>query len=611
MSLRTKLLTVLLALLLVSSFIPLVLSKQILQEELLSSTKREATLKLGHLQWLLRQGIGQEGEKSLQEAVQRIGEQLDVRVTYIREDGTVIADSSLPLPKVRDLDNHKQRPEVQEADRKTFGFSVRYSDTVREDLLYVVRPMERVGDISSGFLRLAVPLSAVNERLDSLFNQYLLLFTLGLVACVGLSYWLASRVRGAVQRMGQVADAIGNGEYAKRLVFTPAREFLPLVQAINRMAKHIQEHIATISDQNRQFESILNGMYEGVMVLDRQGKVAMVNAQLKRILAVKAPVGRAPIELIRSPELQSACEAMIAAALNDGDLSPEHLLVETAEEHIYEVTLLPLPAERHDIAAIAVFHDITELKRLERVRRDFVANVSHELRTPLTSIKGYAETLLEEGSVDTATVRAYMQVVVKNANAMSRLLEDLLQLAKLESNGAERELGPVYLSNAAQAAWRYCQTMAEERDVVLDTAGVPEQICLRSEYDALVQVLRNLFENAIKFSPEHGSVQLEAVREGQWWRISVLDHGPGIGEREQQRIFERFYRVQHAERQVAGTGLGLAIARHIVRNHGGEIWVDSPVPGYLEGSAFRFTLQDCRAAEERTTLQASEMANKG
>ena len=611
MSLRTKLLTVLLALLLVSSFIPLVLSKQILQEELLSSTKREATLKLGHLQWLLRQGIGQEGEKSLQEAVQRIGEQLDVRVTYIREDGTVIADSSLALPQVRDLDNHKQRPEVQEADRKTFGSSVRYSDTVREDLLYVVRPMERVGNVPSGFLRLAVPLSAVNARLDSLFNQYLLLFTLGLVACVGLSYWLASRVRGAVQRMGQVADAIGNGEYAKRLVFTPAREFLPLVQAINRMAKHIQEHIATISDQNRQFESILNGMYEGVMVLDRQGKVTMVNAHLKRILAVKAPVGRAPIELIRSPELQSACEAMIAAVLNDGGLSPEHLLVETAGEHIYEVTLLPLPAERHDIAAIAVFHDITELKRLERVRRDFVANVSHELRTPLTSIKGYAETVLENGSVDTATVRAYMQVVVKNANAMSRLLEDLLQLAKLESNDAERELGPVYLSNAAQAAWRYCQTMAEERDVVLDTGGVPEQACLHSEYDALVQVLRNLLENAIKFSPEHGSVQLEAVREGQWWRISVLDHGPGIGEREQQRIFERFYRVQHAEPQVAGTGLGLAIARHIVRNHGGEIWVDSPVPGQIEGSAFRFTLKDCRVAEEKTALQASDMAHKG
>lgn len=611
MSLRTKLLTVLLALLLVSSLIPLVLTKQILQEELLSSTKREATLKLGHLQWLLRQGIGQEGEKSLQQAVERMGEQLDVRITYIREDGTVIADSSLPMSKVRALDNHIQRPEFQEAIRNTFGSSVRYSDTVRDDLLYVVRPMERVGDIPSGFLRLAVHLSAVNERLDNLFQQYLLLFAFGLVACVGLSYWLASRIRVAVQRMGQAADAIGNGEYAKRLVFTPAREFMPLVQAINRMAKRIQEHIATISEQNRQFESILNGMNEGVMVLNRQGKVAMVNAQLKRILAVRSPKGRAPIELIRSPELQSACEAMVSAALHGADLSPDYLLVEAAEAHIYEVTLLPLPVERHDTAAIAVFHDITELKRLERVRRDFVANVSHELRTPLTSIKGYAETLLEDGGADTATVRGYMQVVVKNANAMSRLLEDLLQLSKLESNGAERELGPVYLSNAVQAAWRYCQTLAEERDVILDTAGVPEQVCLWSEYDALVQVLRNLFENAIKFSPEHHSVRLEAAQEGQRWRISVLDHGPGIGTREQERIFERFYRVQHAQRQVTGTGLGLAIARHIVRNHGGEIWVESPVPGQLEGSAFRFTLPNCRKAEGTPALQPRDKANEG
>ncbi|ACV67765.1 ATP-binding protein [Desulfohalobium retbaense] len=596
MSLRTKLLSVLLGLLFLASFVPLFLSKQVLHEELLAAAKREAVLKLGHMQWLMRKGLAQEGPAGLNEQFRQIGKQLDVRITYIRQDGTVLADSSLPLRKVRQLENHKQRPEVQEAMQRRFGSSLRYSETLKTDLLYVARTMEATSEIPEGFIRMAVHLSAVDKRLDGLFQQYLILFVIGLAVCAVVSFWLASRVSRAMLRMGQTADAIGNGEYDKRIAFTPAREFLPLAQAINRMARRIQSHITTISDQNRQFESILNGMHEGVMVLDRQGKVSMVNTELKNILEVTSPVGRAPIELIRSPELQGACEAMVAATVGKQSMEPAQLQVETMQERIYDVNLLPLPAESQDISAIVVFHDITELKRLERVRRDFVANVSHELRTPLTSIKGYAETLLDMGQVETEAVHAYMQVVVKNANAMSRLLEDLLQLSKLESNAGDRELGPVLLTNAIQAAWKYCQPMAEEHHVSLNQSQIPAGVCVWSEYDPLVQVLRNLFENAIKFSPENTEVRIEAEQDGPIWQISVVDSGPGVGQREQERIFERFYRVQHGSKQVAGTGLGLAIARHIVRNHVGRIWVESPVPGQIEGSAFRFTLRECSSA---------------
>jgi two-component system phosphate regulon sensor histidine kinase PhoR len=238
-----------------------------------------------------------------------------------------------------------------------------------------------------------------------------------------------------------------------------------------------------------------------------------------------------------------------------------------------------------------VFHDISELKRLEKVRRDFVANVSHELRTPLTSIKGYAETLLAEEEGVRGDGRSFLEIILKHANHMSKMVDDLLQLARLEARHETLEPGAVDAAEALQSAWKECAALAAAQNVHLENLLLEEGVTVRADSDQLAQVFRNLLENGIKHSPPGGSVRVSCTLGSETATFQVYDEGTGIPLQAQERIFERFYRVEKNRSDHTGsTGLGLAICRHIIQNHGGRIWVESPPPEANKGSAFFFTL---------------------
>jgi len=291
--------------------------------------------------------------------------------------------------------------------------------------------------------------------------------------------------------------------------------------------------------------------------------------------------------------LDTAVNPILEMAIQITRRLVEDQQISVFQERYFHVAIIPAVFRAgQGCETIVVFHEVTELKRLEQVRKDFVANISHELRTPLTSIKGYTETLLSDPDQDPETLKSFMGVIQRNVNNMTHLLENLLHLARLESSETERSLGPVDVQTALSVAWEVCEAMAGEKDVQASSTVPGASVRVQSTHEQLVRVLVNLLENAIKYSPKGGRIAVSAADRGSEWEISVQDEGPGIPKQDQRRIFERFYRGEKDRNglKVSGTGLGLAICKHIVLKHGGRIWVESPVPGELVGSVFRFSL---------------------
>lgn len=419
----------------------------------------------------------------------------------------------------------------------------------------------------------------------------------------GAAFWLLGRsLSRSLAEVIAVARAIGDGDYRRRLHLSPGGEFSALAEAINHMARRIESHIATITDQKTQLEAILDGMREGVMVLDAAGRIRVANPALKRIVPVSGDIaGRRPIEVAPSPELQMACDRLLGDRAEDAPAAAS-LEMELGPGRFYEVSLVRLgrdPADaRRDHGAVLVFHDVSETRRLSRVRRDFAANVTHEMRTPLTSIKGYAETLLAAAPELAPEKRRFLDVILKNANHMSKMVDDILTLARLEEQpgatagtDAAGRPGPSADPAAALAdAVRECEPLAQAKRLALDNQLPADLPHVRCDGGQLTQVWRNLLENATRFAPEGSRIVMQAATDAATVICSVQDQGPGIPPEERQRVFERFYRVErHRSKTPGSTGLGLAIVKHIVERHGGRVWADR-ARGEMTGAAIFFTL---------------------
>lgn len=413
---------------------------------------------------------------------------------------------------------------------------------------------------------------------------------LALAAAGVAGYLLSRRAARSVRETIRVAEAIGRGDYAKRLLVPRGGEFESLAAAVNEMARGIEEHIRTITAQKSQLEAILNGMKEGVMVLDAEGRIKAVNNAFSQVFPGNGErLGRRPIEVVPCPKFQSACDAVLSEAGGD-EPAMMGLEVEIGRDRFYDVSVVGLGQERGGLGAVAVFHDLSEFKRLDRARKDFAANVTHELRTPLTSVKGYAETLLQDtGGLSPERVR-FLEVILKNANHMSKMIEDMLCLARIEDSPPP-EAPP--LADAGQAlalARRECESMAGQKGIEIKSRLPEEGEFVLADFGQLAQVFRNLLENAVKYSPEGSFVTVSHHKENGIVTFAVQDNGPGVPHEDRQRVFERFYRVErHRSRSAGSTGLGLAIAKHIVERHGGRIWVER-ARGGMTGAAFYFTV---------------------
>ncbi len=440
----------------------------------------------------------------------------------------------------------------------------------------------------------------------------------GALALAGGLFWaLHRRLARSLAEVIGVARAIGDGDYRRRIHLSPGGELAVLAEAVNHMARGIGANIATITAQKTQLQAILDGMREGVLVLDASGKARAANPALRRMVPVSGDIaGRLPIEVVPSPELQAACDRLLGTG-EDGAPDAATLEAECGPGRFCEVSLVRLPrgpsGTAGDPGAVLVFHDLSETRRLSRVRRDFAANVTHELRTPLTSIKGYAETLLAATPEPSPETRRFLGVILKNANHMAKMVDDILGLARLEEGPSGASGARADARAALAEAARECEPLAAVRRLVLDIRLPDEGPVVACDPGQLVQVWRNLLENAVRFGPEGSRIVMTATPDPAAGTVvfGVLDQGPGIPPEDRQRVFERFYRVErHRCRTPGGTGLGLAIVKHIVERHGGRVWADRG-RGEMTGAAFHFTLPVAAGREEAGVPAEAGPGNPG
>ena len=513
-----------------------------------------------------------------------MGKGLGLRVTVLGHNGVVLGDSELDARAVAAAENHLLRPEVQGALRAAVGESRRFSTTVHKDMLYMARTLGE--DAGPGFIRLAIPLSEINLISGKLKRMLLLTLLCAFILAVIIGSSAFIFVSRPIKEISAVAREIALGNYSRRVPITAADELGELARSINFMSEQIHHRIEEVVSNKSRFEAVLLSMYEGTMAVDKRSTIILMNEVLMRLFHVDAdPTGRKPLEVIRNIEIQEIIDQVFASRLS---VASREITVHLEGDKTMQVFAAPVLRGEELDGAVLVFHDITELRQLENVRRDFVANVSHEIRTPLTSIKGYTETLLDGALEDKGNARDFLKIIGADADRLVQLVDDLLDLAKIESGNLALKLVTVPLAGVIDRIIAGLKKQAERRGVAL-RRELPENLPhVHVDEATIAQVFLNLLDNGIKYNREGGSVTVSARPEGEIVRVDVTDTGIGIPEEDLPRIFERFYRVDKARsRQLGGTGLGLAIVKHIIQAHGGEVSVRSELQ---KGSTFSFTL---------------------
>jgi two-component system phosphate regulon sensor histidine kinase PhoR len=571
----------------------------VLHQELSKLVSTKGLRYLKHIDWLVHQELHITDLARLQRVLKEIGQHLNLRVTYVDGSGRVVADSGVQKENISAMEDHVQRPEIKEAMQTGTGKSLRYSSTLQTWFLYMALRIEPINGSKPAVLRVAMPAVPIQTALDRIKKEFALSLAGVLILAWGLSWLISRRLGGGISTLSRTAEAIGSGDLEQRINSAPGRDFQPLIQSINRMAKRLQSTLHEVSDRRDELETLLNGMHEGVFVLDTLGKVRLANKALQHMAGISGPLlNREPIEFLRSPELQDACSRV----LQHNGMHSEHIFLSLPRSIFAEATIIPVRFKgQEERQVIAVLHDVTELKKMEQVRKDFVANVSHELRTPLTAIKGYAESLASgPEDQDTAHRQEFLQVIVRNANQMNHMLDNLLQLARLEANGVSRNQAAIDAYSVLTRAWEICGPLAEEKNISLHIGFEPRTVWVTADADQLVQVWVNILDNALKYSPSRSWIKATAKKGREEWILALQDNGPGIDSGQQERIFERFYRGRTGQEgaRAAGSGLGLAICRHILANNNGRIWVQSPAPDTLQGSVFYFSLPQAPSNDE-------------
>ncbi|MDR2503501.1 MAG: PAS domain-containing sensor histidine kinase [Deltaproteobacteria bacterium] len=595
-SLRGRLFGVFALITLIAAALPALLSRNVIYEERLALVEEQAMSLAFFVGSLLTTARGEEEENEIFKNL----EELSFRFTLIGAHGGVMRDSRVPPEKLPDMDNHEDRPEVTAARLRGRGVAVRRSGSLGFESVYAAAAL-RDGRV----LRVAAPLAEVRHGLEKEFSS----ITLGIVAvaafCLLLAVFISGRIRRGMEEMAGVVGAVSCTRARARLRTVPGREFLPLAQAVNLMADSIEEYVHTVGEQSSQLETILNSIREGVLVLDRAGRILRRNKTLDEMFPLAAGAeGKPLIEGLPVPALQRAVDDFFRLSPDEaapglgahfewptGRFLVAHLSRPHGSAPIAPGQLLP-PGSREDFGAVLVLYDATEIMRLEQARRDFVANVSHELRTPLTVVAGYAETLM--GSDDLAEeYKNFAGIIHKHAAALAGVVENMLELARIENTRENVELAPLRVEEALRGAMAACREQREAGNISFLTEL--ESASVLGSLPLLTQVFRNLLENACRYSPAGGQVRICSKPQGREVLFIVSDNGPGIARDELPRVFERFYQIKK-ERNSGSAGIGLAICKHIIERHGGRIWAESP---YGDAStAMLFTLRADAGADD-------------
>jgi len=525
--------------------------ESMLREEIETSLRQKALM--------LATRVESAPTERLPKIVQEASKAAGARITIIDSTGKVLADSEANPAA---MENHATRPEFAAALSGQVGGSTRISKTLGTELLYVAVPM-RGG---------AVRMASLQIRWDLIKGS-----AIAALLALLLAFVATQSIGRRLLRITEFAERIATGDLSARIQEGASDEIAHVAMALDKTARKLEEGFRALENSRETLETLLNSMQEAVIAVSQDDRVLWANQRMERLLPAGVRMGAPLVQSVRDPEILDS----VRSAMETRDVTVSRA-AKISSGRVFDVTAAPMPGG----GVVAVLHDQTEIERVEKTRRDFIANVSHELRTPLTSIQGYAETLLEANGLP-AHAREFLEIIRKNARRMGRLTEDLLVLARVESGEQAFNLQSTMPQELLEDAAQTFQELASSRDIELSVINTSSSAVLVDRY-AIHQVLSNLIDNALKYGDRGGKILVGACDTEDGVQFYVRDFGEGIASEHLPRLFERFYRVDKARsRESGGTGLGLAIAKHVVRAHGGSIKAESELN---HGSTFYFTL---------------------
>ena len=554
--------------------------KQIYSDFIFDKIVNEATLVKAHLE-----SVGHAELTNLDSIITGFASELTTRITVIDENGLVLADSKEDASV---MENHRTRPEITAALTGEKGRSVRFSSTVKKDMMYVALPVFETSG-NRLVVRTAYPLMSFTETI-SLFTQRILwIVTLVIIMLAAVSLYLSKRLSSPLIQLKDKAKKYAAGDFKQEIEEYSQYETNELSQTMNFMAKELEEKIKNLELRNKEQSAILKSMIEGVIAVDMNDRVLMINRSACRILGTDPEKAKGKLiqEAVRNTKVQEFITSLVK---NNGVIHEKKELQLNFEGRDIFVHIQGSSLQNgfgKTIGAVIVIHDITDIKKLENIRREFVANVSHELRTPLTSIKGFVETLLDEEQTDEEK-RKFLNIIQKHVDRLNSILEDLLTLATLEKEEKEEEFelnetSPETIINNVK---EICSSKAEAKNIII-ASQIESAGSLRCSQPLVEQALLNLVDNAVKYSPEGSEVTIRCFDLNNTVNFSVTDKGQGIDKVHFDKIFERFYRIDKSRsRKEGGTGLGLSIVKHIMNLHKGKATVESE-----SGKGSTFTLR--------------------
>ena len=516
-----------------------------------------------------------------------LGRLTESRVTLIARDGAVLGDSEVATHALPGLENHAARPEILGALANNRGSSIRYSTTLGQRMMYVAVPFAR-GE-AAGVVRLAMPLTAVDEAVAKVRKSILLASFFAFLLAVVLASVAVQLTSKRLRRLTAAARDMAGGDLAVRTRIPGDDEIAALGSVLDRLAENLSATLERLKAERDLLEAVLSGMQEGILVLGADGRILLVNPALEAMLSLESDAcGRTVLQALRHADLATVLErartgAPATAEIDVADTAPQprRMLVKALRLAGMEGRVL------------AVFVDVTELRRLESIRREFVANASHELRTPVASVRAAAETL-RYALDDADAASRFTAIIERNAERLQQLIDDLLELSRIESRDYALNVEPLALAPVVQAAMARYSERATQRAIAIEMHRDVHAVAVHADRRALDIVIGNLLDNAVKYCSDRAQVAIRAASDGECVRVLVSDSGPGIEPRHLPHLFERFYRVDAGRsRELGGTGLGLAIVKHLVEAMGGTVGVESTVGA---GTTFSLSLRAAPAA---------------
>ena len=543
------------------------------QRQIEQASLRDIRTNLTHEAHILQQTFAFQNEiplTQLQHQVATISGSIATRITLVDNSGKVLADSEF---NPKQMDNHLGRPEIQQAKIRGIGESRRFSNTLNTNMLYVAVPSQNATN-QLGYIRTAVSTASIDEEINYLRRVIIIATSLTAIMALFVGYWLAMSFAQPLRQMTMIANNYAQGRYQLRIPSHRRDEIGDLARSLNQMADISAQRFENLASERDLLETILKSMTEGVITVNSDGVIQHINIAAARMLRCNAEkcLNQSLEQIDDTQNLHKAWQKCLD---KQASYQQQIQLRGYAFARHYRLHVSPL-RETTDGGAILVLQDITEIQRIDRMRADFVANASHELKTPITAIRGFAETLLESGDIEPKLMRRFMRKIHSQSMRLSDLVSDLLALSRLESNDEAFSTEVDLMATT----WKVCtnlQAVAQSQNITLKLHAKTDQaLLLLGDDKSLNQLVTNLVDNAIKYTPEDGQVDVYLEQVDDEILFRVQDTGVGIAAEDQERIFERFYRVDKARsREVGGTGLGLAIVKHIVQSHQGKIKVSS------------------------------------